>query len=202
MAIELETSKAKEVPLVEAARRGDVKAFSALVGLYQERAVRTAYSVIGNWEDARDIAQEAFVKAYENLTTFKAESRFFTWLYRILINLCKDFLRKKKVRGFVLLCLGRQEEDGQDPVSTVTSTAKDAAGQMINTELGSKIHDALDKLPFQQRTAFTLRYLEGLSINEVSQSMALSEGAVKAHIWQAIQKMQKSLGGYLSMEVI
>lgn len=193
----MEGTTDKEEKLVLQARGGDLKSFSALVRSYQERAIRIAHSFVGNFEDARDMAQEAFVKTYENLGSFKEESRFYTWFYRILVNTCKDFLRKKQVRRHISFWLNR-DGDGEDldPVMNVETHAKNAAQELVNKELSAAITKALDRLPFQQRTAFSLRYLEGLNLEEVSESMGVSVGAVKATLWQAGQKMQKFLAEF------
>ncbi|MBI3307408.1 MAG: RNA polymerase sigma factor [Candidatus Omnitrophica bacterium] len=171
--------------LIRKAREGDVSSFSALVRLYERRAVHIAYSFLGNREDARDAAQEAFVKIYENLSRFRGDSQFSTWFYRILVNTCKDFLKKKRIK-FV----NPEEEDN---VPEKETDQPDALEALLNKELGSSIRQALDKLPFQQRSAFTLRYLEGLSLQEIAYAMDLTEGAVKAHLWQAQEKMKKNL---------
>lgn len=184
----------REEVLIEKAREGDPVSFSALVEMYQERAVRIAYSFVGNFEDARDIAQEAFVKAYDHLAEFKEESKFYTWLYRIIVNACKDFLRKKKIRQHLSFWSRRDgEKEEADPPIEAVDSAKDAAEELINRELGDEIYKALEKLPFQQRSAFTLRYLEGLSLQETAEAMNLSIGAVKANVWQAGEKMKKFL---------
>lgn len=197
----LEIAKTNEAQLIAQAQRGDVKSFSELVEAYQARAIRTAYSIIGNMEDARDIAQEAFVKAFERLEFFKAESRFYTWFYRILVNGCKDFLRKRKVRGFVLLCIGRPKDtDGEEPALDVADPAKTARQNLLDDEMSAQIRRALERLPIQQRTAFSLRYLEGLSIEDVAESMGLSAGAVKAHLWQGGQKLKNFLKDYVVKE--
>lgn len=180
----MEEIRVNEQDLVRQAREGDLKAFTALVELFQERAIHVAYAFVANWEDARDLAQEAFVKAYEGLGNFREESRFFTWLYRILANLSKDFLRKKKARNIFV----RPGPEGADGI-----TGRDAAAELAGQELGVEILRALDGLPFQQRSAFTFRYLEGLSLEDIAETMGLSTGAVKAHLWQAGQKMRKSL---------
>ena len=190
----------KEEALVLQARGGDLKSFSALVESYQERAVHIAYSFVGNFEDARDIAQEAFVKAYESLDNFKEQSRFYTWFYRILVNACKDFLRKKKVRRHLSFWLNHDgTSEGMDLTMSVETQAKNAEEEAVNKELGDAIYKALDKLPFQQRSAFSLRYLEGLSIEEISESMGITAGAVKATLWQAGQKMKVFLAEFVSV---
>lgn len=174
-----------EETLIFQARKGDVRSFSALVEIYQDRTLRTASYFLGNWEDARDVAQEAFVKAYENLSSFKENSRFYTWFYRLLVNQCKDFLRRKKVR----------REDPYPPEDAIAAQRNPREAAM-DQELKIEIYQALETLPFQQKGAFTLRYLEGMSLEEIAGSMGLTVGAVKAHLWQAGQKMRRSLSCY------
>ncbi len=188
----------RESALIEEARNGNISSFSKLVEIYQERAVHIAYSILGNFEDAHDMAQEAFVKAYENLQSFRADSRFYTWFYRILVNMCKDFLRKKKVRQHLSFWFHRTDDE-DDPLMNIAGQTKTAAENLMNSELGNEIFKAIDKLPAQQRNAFSLRYLEGLSLEEIAETMGLSLGAVKANIWQAGQKMQKLLSGFISI---
>ena len=187
----------KECTLIQEAQSGNLNSFSALVEIYQERAVHIAYSFLGNYEDARDIAQEAFMKTYESLQSFKAESRFYTWFYRILVNTCKDFLRKKKVRQHLSFWFHRDGDDQEDPLMNIAGHAKNALENLANQELGNEIVKAIEKLPFQQRSTFSLRYLEGLSMEEIATTMGLSVGAVKANLWQAGQKMRKVLIGFM-----
>jgi RNA polymerase sigma-70 factor (ECF subfamily) len=174
---------ASEEALLNAARGGDLRSFSALVRLHEERAIRLAHSLLGNWEDARDAAQEAFVKAYQGLPRFKGEARFGTWLHRIIVNGCKDFLRKKTVRRFLA------------PAEEIPAREPGPLQGLLNQELGETIRRALEALPFQQRSVFALRYLEGFGLDEIAAALGLSVGAVKAHLWQAGQKMKRSLGG-------
>ena len=185
--------------LIERAREGDTSSFSQLVRIYQERAVHAAYSFLGNYEDARDVAQEAFIKCYHHLSNFKNESRFYTWFYRILANACKDFLRKKKVRKNIFFWLdsGEDPENETDPILNVAENRKNARESLINQELGGALYEALEKLPLQQKSAFSLRYLEGLGMEDIADSMDLSVGTVKATLWQAAQKMRKLMGSYL-----
>ena len=189
-ALVVQRNKLQELDLVEKARSGDLGSFSALVELHQQRAVHAANGFVGNLEDARDMAQEAFVKAYERLDGFQSESSFYTWFYRILANTCKDFLRKKKVRRAFSFWLGKEEDEEMDPVANVADTAKDAGEELVNKELGAQLNEALEKLPFRQKSVFVSRYLEGMSLEEISQSLSISVGAVKAHLWQAGQKMR------------
>ncbi|MBI3307550.1 MAG: sigma-70 family RNA polymerase sigma factor [Candidatus Omnitrophica bacterium] len=176
----------EEQKLIDQARTGDVKSFSALVRLYERRALHIAWSFLGQAEDARDAAQEAFIKAYENLGRFRGESRFSTWFYRILINTCKDFLRKKKSRPVF------DESEENNGIEKIPGR-QDPSKEILDHELGLLIRQELKKLPFQQQSTFTLRYFEGLSLQEIAETMGLSLGAVKAHLWQAQEKMKKGL---------
>ena len=189
----VDTRKAEEGILLEKARGGDASSFSALVELYQERAIHTAYSFLGNMEDARDIAQEAFVKAYENLDNFKSESKFYTWFYRILLNQCKDFLRKKKIRRAFTFFFSTAEGEELDPAANVPDGARTPGEAFADKELGLSVNEALEKLPFRQKSVFVLRYLEGLSLEEISESSSITVGAMKAHLWQACQQMRTLL---------
>lgn len=189
---------ADELQLVERAREGDVGAFSSLVVLYQERAIRLAWSWVGNLEDARDLAQDAFVKAYENLSDFRGQSRFFTWFYRILANRCKDFLRKKRLRRYVPFLFADEEGGAPEPADD----GPGAGEALLSAELGGEIKKALERLPARQREAFALRYLEGLSVLEVAEALGVSEGAAKAHLWQAGQKMREWLKAYAGSEEV
>ena len=187
-----------EEELIRQARRGDLKAFSVLVEAHQEKMIHTAYSFLGNLEDAKDAAQEAFVKAHQRLHSFRERSRFSTWLYRILVNHCKDFLRRKTVRQHLQSFLGQKTEEETDPVTELEASAPDPRQELVNQELQQEIRGAVDQLPFQQRSVFALRYLEGLKLEEIAESLNLSTGAVKAHLWQAAQKMKYILRHHAS----
>ncbi len=187
-----------ETNLVERAKHRDTAAFSALVKRYQERMLRVAYSFLGNREDARDIAQEAFVKAYESLPGFRGGSLFSTWLHRILVNLCKDYLRKKSVRQNLFFVPRESEEEEETRrEDRGPSPPVGALDSVLGQEVGAAIREALETLPLQQRSAFTLRYLDGMSLAEIADTLGVSEGAVKAHVWQAAQKMQKKLAAFV-----
>ncbi len=191
-----EIDRQQELDFIDKARGGDTGSFSALVELYQARAVHAAYSLVGNFEDARDLAQEAFVKAYEKLDGFQSQSRFYTWFYRILVNTCKDFLRKQKFRRAFSFWLGPEDEGEEtDPLQNVADRSENAYQALENRDLGRVVNEALEGLPFQQKSVFALRYLEGQSLEEISQALEISVGAVKAHLWHACEKMRTRLKG-------
>ena len=180
------------------AREGDMRAFTALVKRYEERALKLAYAIVGNWEDARECAQDAFVKAFYGLKKFQGQSHFYTWLCRILINRCKDFLRKKKNR-FHLFSFGSgaQEEGQPDFLESQAGSGLATLKPILNKELETEIERAVRQLPFRQQSAFTLRYFEGLDLKAIAYTLEISEGAVKAHLWKAVMKMRSLLAGYL-----
>lgn len=184
-------NKLDERSLIERARGGDTDAFSALVELHQERALHAAVGMVGHMEDARDLAQEAFIKAYENLDQFKIESKFYTWYYRILINTCKDFLRKKKIRKTFSFFFGKNDEGEEaDPVARIEDRRENVREGMDRKYFGAVVQEALEQLPFRQKSVFVLRYMEGMPLDEIAESMQITVGAVKANLWQAGQKMK------------
>ena len=186
----------QEAALIERARGGDRGAFREIVGIYEGQVVRLAYSVLGNLDDAREVSQDAFVRVYRSLASFKSQSRFSTWLYRITVNLCKDFLRKKKPRRFLQPWNPGVEEES-DEISVIDrepSKDRGPLNHMIQSETEHLIITSMETLPGQQRSVFAMRYLQGMSLEEISSVLGLSVGAVKAHLWHAGQKMRKSLG--------
>ncbi len=182
-----------EKELIEAARNGKVAAYTQLVERYQEAMIRLAFTFLSNWEDAREAAQDAFVKAYGALGNFRSESRFSTWLYRILANHCKDQLRKRKIRQHLIFW--QPKEAGEPEPQAVIH--RHAQHDLLNDELGEGIQDAMQELPVQQRSVFAMRYFEDMSLEQIAEALQLSTGAVKAHLWQAGQKMKKRLSLYM-----
>ncbi|MBU3759210.1 MAG: sigma-70 family RNA polymerase sigma factor [Candidatus Omnitrophica bacterium] len=190
--------------LVSRARRGDLEAFGALVTLYQERAVRLAFSLLGSWEDARDAAQEAFVKAYQSMGSFREESLFSTWFYRILINHCHDWRRRSQVRRHLAAEGGSTREEAESGADALTtaSSRESPAEESLRAELEERIRADLAELPERQKMVFTLRYFEGLTLHEIASALSLSEGAVKAHLWHAGGKIKKNLKRYLEIKEV
>ena len=120
-------------------------------------------------------------------------------LYQKMDNLY--YLRKKKVRGAISFFLRRDKETPEDSAEEkIADVSKNAKEALLNRELGDQLYQAMDRLPFRQKSAFALRYLEGMSLEEIGQSMELSAGAVKAHLWQAARKMKEALTPYLQAE--
>jgi RNA polymerase sigma-70 factor (ECF subfamily) len=176
---------------------GREAAFTELVSRHKEKAVQLAYLAVGNYEDAKDLSQEAFVKVYPALKGFEMRAKFSTWFYRILMNTVKDFLRKKKWQRFLAL---QADDEKQDFLEKIVDAEASPGQRILNKELRHQMTQAIEKLPFKQKWIFTLRFLEGFALREIADATELSEGTVKATLHFAIQKFKKELRPYLSEE--
>lgn len=178
--------------LLEAVLRGDGTAYRGLVEKYQTRVYGMVYGMLRNREDARDVTQEAFVKAYRNLESFRLESGFYTWIYRIAMNLAIDFTRKRKRRetsGFDE-GIATRDEDGE----IAEAHHEDGPGRQLERKrLFAKIMDAMQELPEDQREVILLRELEGLQYKEIADIMGIPEGTVMSRLFYARKKLQKLL---------
>lgn len=175
--------------LVSRFRDGNENAFNTIVARYQQRLSRLAETLIGNEEDARDISQEAFVKAYFHLKSFREDSSLYTWLYRIVYNLCISHLRRKKIVAFLSF-------DQYDEVMEFNSNTPNPGEEYERKEIMEAVTKALASLPPRQRAVFTLRQLEGLTHGEIAAVTGITEGAVKASYFHAVRKLQVLLSHY------
>lgn len=178
--------------LVLRAQQGDVSAFELLVGKYQQRLIRLLGRLVKDEHEVLDIAQETFIKAYKALPGFRGDSAFYTWLYRIGINTAKNFLasQSRKGEGPALvttedgeaLNLAEQQPDWQTPEA-----------DLLNREIIHTVQAAVDKLPEDLRQAITLREVEGLSYEEIAQTMHCPIGTVRSRIFRAREVIAKEL---------
>ena len=162
--------KREDLELINRSRTGDKRAFKMLVERYQKRAFGIAYGMLRNREDALDASQEAFVRVYRNLDRFKGDSAFYTWFYRIVVNVCIDHCRKHgKVRKLEFDESYRRRDEAQTGTE-VTGNTRDMRPDISleQSELGDAIKRALDKLSENHRTVILLREIEGLSYEEIS----------------------------------
>jgi RNA polymerase sigma-70 factor (ECF subfamily) len=169
--------------LVERFKAGDETAFDELVRRYEPEAYRLAYRFTHNSEDARDLAQEGFIRAYQGLSRFRGDASFHTWFYRIMTNLGYRYWRERAKRAKIIPLEPRREPD---PVEVQHQRALRAA-----------IDEAISALPPKQRMAFVLHYNEDLPYWRVAQALGCSEGAAKANYAQALKKLRKSLKRWL-----
>ncbi|RMH16081.1 MAG: RNA polymerase sigma factor RpoE [Gammaproteobacteria bacterium] len=181
--------------LVDRARKGDRKAFDMLVLKYQNRIVQLVSRYISHREDAMDVAQEAFIKAYRALPSFEGNSAFYTWLYRIAVNTAKNWSIAKARRP-----AKRESElsDSEQHEFDVTLKDQDSPDHLaMRDELERVIRLSIESLPEELRSAIVLREMEGLSYDEIAQIMDCPVGTVRSRIFRAREGIQKRLEPYL-----
>jgi RNA polymerase sigma-70 factor (ECF subfamily) len=186
----------EEMDLVRRARRGDLAAYDELVKRYQERIYATIYHMTSNHEDANDLAQESFIKAFQALKSFKGGSSFYTWLYRIAVNKTINFLKQRKNRQAMSLNdIDFQAEHDPDLVALISEkTPRRAAGL---TELQEKLNAALLKLSEPHRLVVVLHDVQGQSHEEIAKVMDCNIGTVRSRLFYARQQLQSYLADYL-----
>ena len=185
-----------EQELVKKARHGDLSAYDQLVQRYQERIYRTLYHMTSNHEDANDLAQEAFIKGFQALKSFKGGSSFYTWVYRIAVNKTLNFLKQRKNRSHMSLNdLDFNTENNPDLVALVSEkTPRREAGL---AELQEKLNEAMLTLSETHRLVVTLHDVQGLSHEEIAKIMDCNVGTVRSRLFYARQQLQGRLAGYL-----
>ncbi len=185
--------------LVARAQDDDQTAFEDLVKRYQGKAYAIAYNMCsGDREEARELTQEAFLRAFRSLKTFRGKSSFYTWFYRILINTCLDSRRRRSrwEKIFSFWRGGRSDKASSDEMNTEYPDPKEYANPMTaldNKQLSKEIKEALASLPEKQRVVFQLKVLHGMRIREIAQIMGSAEGTVKSHLFRATQFMRDAL---------
>ncbi len=178
--------------LVERCQAGQLEAFEVLVGRYRQRVYSLAYSMVRNEQDATDLSQETFVKAWQAIRGFKKNASFYTWLYRITTNLCIDFVRKRDRRPNVAL------EDGVEPeahanVEVAPSNRPSPTEEVRRKELREQIDAALAELSPEHRAVIQLREFEGLEYAEIAKAVGCQIGTVMSRLHYARKHLQKLL---------
>jgi RNA polymerase sigma-70 factor (ECF subfamily) len=178
--------------LVRESRRGDKEAFRELVERHQRKIVSVAMGMVQNRDDALELTQETFIKAYENLEKFKGESSFYTWLYRIAVNLAIDYRRRGRRFSYVSMT-GRP--DGPDELESTlpAKTLSDPYHQARVHELGGRVAEAINELTPDHKAVILLREVEGLSYEDISRVMQCSKGTVMSRLHYARKKLQEKL---------
>ena len=182
----------EEKQLVDKAKNGDSEAFEKLVLLHQKVVYNYCLRMCGNREDALDLSQEAFLKAYKSLAFFKGESSFSTWMYRLTANVCIDFLRSQKRRRAVSMTV--ENEDGEKEVLSVPDESECVEKSVERKELRLAIERGLKMLSADHRQVLVLREINGCSYAEISEILEVNEGTVKSRISRA--RMAKYLKEY------
>jgi RNA polymerase sigma-70 factor (ECF subfamily) len=187
--------RAEDDELIRAAQKGDRSAFDALVRRYDRSVLRLALHMLGNEQDAQDVNQEAFIKAYRHLANFRFECSFYTWLYRIVTNLCLDQLRRRKSRR-------------EDPSTVLDSNggemdllahlkddraAHNPARELERKTMSVAIKEAIDQLTPRERTVFELKHYQGLKLRTIGEMLSTTEETAKNTLFRATRKLRAKL---------
>lgn len=190
--------RAEEHALVRKAQAGDRVAFEELVRRYDRDVLRLALNLVRRPEDARDIYQESFLRAYRNLNRFRFECSFYTWLYRIATNVALDYLRRRASHRedqapFVGESEGSTHDffDRQPELRATSNPEKQTLGQ----ELGKKIQEAMNRLSLRERTVFEMKHYQGMRLRDIGELLGTSEETVKNSLFRATRKLRASLDG-------
>lgn len=190
------SNRAEEDAFVRRAQKGDLAAYDELVRRYQERIYATIYHMTSNHEDANDLAQEAFIKAYQAIKSFKGGSSFYTWVYRIAVNKTINFLKQRKNRaGMSLNDLDFNAEKDPDLVALISD--KTPRRDIALSELQKKLNEAMQKLSEQHRLVVSLHDVQGLPHEEIAEIMNCNVGTVRSRLFYARQQLQGYLADYL-----
>jgi RNA polymerase sigma-70 factor (ECF subfamily) len=190
--------KMDEAELIRAAQRGDQRAFEQLVRQYDQNVLRLALNLLRSPEDANDIYQEAFLRVFKNLHTFRFDCSFHTWLYRIVTNLCLDALRKRRVRREENTIV-ETSEGILDRMDTMEERRADGdpQRQLLSGQLRTRIQEVLSGLTPRERAVFEMRHYQGLRLRAIGEMLGTSEEAAKNCLFRATQKMRAALGDFV-----
>lgn len=171
--------------IIQQAKGGDTRAFRMLVVAHQAFAFRVAFRMVPDEQDAEDIVQEVFIKLWKNLKKYRPENRFTTWLYRMVVNQCLDFMKSRRVQQ-----RGRNE-NLEAIMNHPTAISPDE--ELQNSELMKIVYQAAESLSPQQREVFVLRDLEALAVDEVCEILSMSSGTVKSNLYYARKTLSERL---------
>jgi RNA polymerase sigma-70 factor (ECF subfamily) len=184
---------ASDADLVAQARAGDGDAFRVLVERHSRKVYRLAFRLIGNEEDAEDIVQETFLRAYRSLERFNEQAQFSSWIYRIASNHALDMLRGRKRRTERSLSAPVGDSDGLSVADRLASPDPGPDRVAQGGQLHQRIQGALEELTPQERVAFTLRHYEGHTVEEISGFLNVSASATRNAVFRAVQKVRRAL---------
>src|SRR2546426_5791615 len=188
-----------EQSLIRHAQAGDRAAFEALVHRYDRDVLRLALNLMKRPEDARDVYQEAFLKVYRNLHRFRFECSFYTWVYRIVTNVCLDHLRRRQARPedqAPEIHVNRQEEGTRDffEFQREHRPALDPERRLMGKEIRSRISKAMERLSPRERVVFEMKHYQGLKLRAIGDALGTTEETVKNSLFRATRKLRQELG--------
>lgn len=185
-----------DADLVKQTLCGNTSAYNGLVQRYQRQVYNLAYRMLGNAEDAGDLVQDTFLRAYGALTSFRQDASFLTWLYKIASNLCIDQLRSRKAKS--TLSLEVELEEGREPAADIRSTCPEEAA--VRGSVQEVVQRAILNLPEKYRAVVVMRHLNDMSVDEIARVLELPTGTVKTHLFRAREMLRGRLRPVLEME--
>jgi len=185
----------KDEQLVAQAREGEQWAIEELVGRYQQKVYTMCYHMCAEDDrEAEDLTQEAFVKAFRHLGQFRGDASFYTWFYRIVVNVCLDGRRRRRRwQGLFSPWQRRGERGGREEEAVQYPEGTNSFRVLQNKQLSQDIRRSMRALPEKQRLVFQLKIMEGMSIREIAQVLGAAEGTVKSHLFRATRSMREAL---------
>ncbi len=188
-------NRVDDTSLIREAQRGNRVAFEELVRQYDRAVLRLALHLTGSEQDAQDIYQEAFLKAYKNVGSFRFECSFYTWIYRIVTNLCLDHLRKRQVRKEDSAVAQDGEGNEYNLLDQVADArpGADPERDLMRRELGQKIFRAVERLSPRERMVFELKHYQGLKLRTIGEILNTTEETAKNTLFRATQKLRGAL---------
>ena len=183
---ERQGNRVSEKKIIEKVLGGDANAFEELVLRYEKTVYNLALRMVGDRDDAFDMTQEAFIKAYGSLSSFRGDSKFSVWIYRITTNVCLDFLRSKSRKQQVSLTVSDDDEDAQ---LDIPDPKADPEQQLIKKISMQSVEEGLKTLPDKQRQILVMRELGGMSYAEIGKALSIEEGTVKSRIFRARKRL-------------
>lgn len=180
-----------DVRLAMLARKGDQRAFAELVELYKDKIFHLANRMLNNRHEAEDVVQETFLRVFRNLDRYDENLKFSTWIYRIGTNLCIDRLRKRKPS--YSLDAEINDQDGTDGYSMIPSDDRTPESEMLLSETQRIIHESIESLPAKYKTIMLLRYIQDLSLQEISEVLDLPVTTIKTRVHRGREFLRKKL---------
>ena len=180
----------RDEELVALCQKGEGQYFEILIQRYMEKAFRIALDFTHNTEEAKDLSQDAFLRAFSRIKQFNGRSSFYTWFYRLVVNLCLDYTRRK---GRVVWERLEREADGASEPIELTDASSTPDQEAMAGEAIRRVDKTLDSMPKNQRTAFLLRNHQGLSITDIAKVMKTTEGTVRVYLHRAVAALRQSL---------
>ncbi|MDO8589206.1 MAG: sigma-70 family RNA polymerase sigma factor [Armatimonadota bacterium] len=185
-----------DVDLVRRTKTGDVEAFEQLFNRYQKRVYNIVYGMIGNENDAAELAQDVFVRVFDSIATLRAEEAFFTWVRTVAINVCRDHVRRR-VPFRVESLDEKMSYDGEDIIREIADPAVGPERLSEQKETERAVHRAIDSLSGEHRTVVVLHHLEGMDVQDIAKALGCPTGTVKSRLARAREELRRKLAGYV-----